>query len=109
ALAASAAAEVRVPEGARAIPGRYIVVLRDDASAPSGLRAASAAGLASDLAARHGARVTRVYQRALRGFAARMSAAAAEALSRDPAVRYVEQDSEVWAVSTQTGAVWGLD
>jgi subtilisin family serine protease len=50
-----------------------------------------------------------VFERALRGFSARMSRAAAEALARDPQVRYVEQDTEVWAIATQTGATWGLD
>jgi aqualysin 1 len=109
AAAVPSAAEVRVPEGARAIPGSYIVVLREDAAVEPGLRAARAGDVASDLAARHGARITRVYQRVLRGFAARMGAAAAEALARDPRVRYVEQDSEVWAVATQAGATWGLD
>ena len=108
ALAGPAAAELRVPQGARPIPDSYIVVLRDGAPGGASL-SSSRAGVASELAARHGGLVTRVYERALRGFAARMSRAAAEALARDPRVAYVEQDSEVRAIATQAGATWGLD
>lgn len=106
AIAGSAAAgEVRVPAGARAIPGAYVVVLRDDAAA----KTRPPAEVASEMAALHGGRVTFVYEHALRGFALRIPARAAAALARDPRVSYVEQDSEVWAVATQTGATWGLD
>ena len=30
-------------------------------------------------------------------------------MAADPRVKFIEQDSEVWAVATQTGATWGLD
>jgi subtilisin family serine protease len=49
------------------------------------------------------------YQHALKGFAASMSAQAAAALARNPNVAYVEQDQEMYASNTQTGATWGLD
>jgi subtilisin family serine protease len=107
--ASAAAAEVRVPAGARVIPGSYIVVLEEDAPGIAAADRRSAGALAAELTAPHGGRVTHVYDRALRGFAARLSRRAAEALSRNPRVRYVEQDSEVWAIATQTGATWGLD
>jgi subtilisin family serine protease len=105
--ASAVAAEVRVPAGARPIPGSYIVVLREDAPAAARVRPASE--VAGELAAVHGGAVTFVYERALRGFAARLTSAAAASLARDPRVRYVEQDSEVWAVATQPDATWGLD
>ena len=84
------------------IPGSYIVVLTDDADEDP-------ARLAGSLAGAQGATVTHVYRHALRGFAARMSEAAARALSRNPRVAYVEQDAVVRADTTQTGATWGLD
>ncbi len=107
AATASAAAEVRRPQGARTIPGSYIVVLREDAPGAAASRRPSE--VASAMAAVHGGSVTFVYEHALRGFAARLPAAAARALARDPRVLYVEQDAEVWASATQTGATWGLD
>ena len=103
----AALAEVHVAAPARAIPGSYIVVLRD--VSPAARMAVPAAQVAGELAGVHGAQVTFVYERAPRGFAARMTATAAEALSRDPQVLYVEQDSEVWASAVQPGATWGLD
>jgi len=78
------------------IPGRFIVVLRDDADP---------ATVARD----HGAAPDFVYTAALRGFAGAMGAAAREGLMRDARVAYVEPDQVVRAVGTQTGATWGLD
>jgi aqualysin 1 len=106
------AADVLVPAGARLIPDSYVVVLEDDAAgtpaspARSGLTVSQ---VAVDMAARYGGSVTFFYEHALRGFAIRMTATAAEALARDPRVKYVEQDSEVRAVETQPNATWGLD
>jgi subtilisin family serine protease len=108
AAASVSAAEVRLPARTRPIPGSYIVVLRPEA-ATSGGRTRSARAIAGDLAGRHGGRVRFVYEHALRGFAARLTPAAAEALAADPRVLYVEQDGEVTASVTQTGATWGLD
>lgn len=87
------------------IPGQYIVVFNDKVN--------DAVGLARQLAEQHGASLQFTYQVALKGFAARMSDAAADALSRNPNVVYVEQDQPVSAVSDQTmdaaGDPWGLD
>jgi len=87
--------------GPRAVPGRYIVVFNDDV--------ADARGLAHALAAAHGAGVTNVYETAIKGFSASLSPAAAEALSRNPNVAWVENDVEVSIVATQSNATWGLD
>jgi hypothetical protein len=67
-----------------AIPGAYIVVLKDGASARP-----------ADLAARHGAKVSHTYSYALRGFAGTMSEQAAGQLAANPAVAFVEQDATV--------------
>jgi subtilisin family serine protease len=104
AAASASAAEVRV--AARPIRGSYIVVLRDDAP---GIRAQGVSSVAGEMAASHGGAVTFVYEHALRGFAARLSARAAAAMAADPRVLYVEQDGQVSASDTQAGATWGLD
>ena len=89
------------PDAPELIPDQYIVVYRDDV--------ANAGALTTSLAATSGAKVTYRYAAALQGFAGRMSRAAAEELSRDARVKYVEQDQVVHAVSTQSNATWGLD
>jgi serine protease len=94
--------ELQTPD--RTIPDQYIVVLDDRQVASPEVPA-----LAQGLARQHGARVLHIYDRALRGFAAQMPATAAAALARNPRVRYVEQDSIMSIVATQTGATWGLD
>ena len=64
------------------IPGRYLVVLRDVARS------------GADAAARNVApeAVHHVYERALKGFAAELSAADLTRVLRDPEVAYVEPD-----------------
>lgn len=86
----------------RAIPGEYIVVLKDDVR--------DVPGLARGLAAQAGGRVGFVYGTALKGFSISVgNAQAAEALARNPNVAYVEPDQEVTAVGTQSPATWGID
>ncbi|HEY8543981.1 MAG TPA: S8 family peptidase [Acidimicrobiales bacterium] len=58
---------------------------------------------------RDGARPVQVFRSALRGYTAKLTAAEAAALAREPGVRAVEVDRPVWALDTQTGAPWGLD
>ncbi len=69
------------------VPGRYIVVLRDDVAD------ARAAALA--LAATHGLDLRFIYTAALKGFSAGFSEQAAAALARDPRVDFVEPDRTV--------------
>jgi hypothetical protein len=83
------------------IPGEYIVVYKRDV--------ADAPGHTRRLIARENARLLRSYGHALNGFAAGMSAEAAERVARDPAVAYVEQNRIIRGASTQTSAPWGLD
>ena len=96
------AQEVRTPE--RAIDNQYIVVFDEDRVA-----APDVPGLAEALARQQGGRLVHVYEHALRGFAAAISATGAAALARNPNVRYVEQDGVVSVVETQPNATWGLD
>jgi subtilisin family serine protease len=78
------------------IPGQYIVTLKDDVRAGA---------VAKDAAVtpRH------VYSAALNGFSATLSADQLEELQADPSVARIEQNAEVHADGTQTGATWGID
>jgi aqualysin 1 len=80
---------------------RYVVVLEDGAGDP--------AAVAQEHARRYGARGSRVYRTALRGYAAKVPGSQVAALRRDRSVAYVEQDRLLRATTTQTGATWGLD
>ncbi|WP_285609245.1 S8 family peptidase [Actinokineospora globicatena] len=65
---------------------------------------------ASALTAEYGGSVVRTYRHAVVGFEWRGSASAARRLAGDPAVRYVEADSEVRVAGVQTPTPsWGLD
>jgi peptidase inhibitor I9 len=69
------------------VANHYIVVLQSSADVDEVL-----AGLPQ--------RVHQTYQRAIKGFAVQMSVAEAEALSRDPRVRFVEEDSILASLSS---------
>jgi subtilisin family serine protease len=105
-------AGIHVAAGARPIPGQYIVVLQDDAAGTPdspGLTGLTVSQVALDLAVRANGSIFHLYEAALKGFAITMSEEAAEKMAADPRVKFIEQDSEVWAVATQSGATWGLD
>ncbi|NUT99433.1 MAG: S8 family peptidase [Saccharothrix sp.] len=76
-----------------AVPGSYIVKLKDTASMST-----------MDRFSR-----THVYSGLFHGFATRLSAREARRLAADPAVEYVEQDQVVRANATQYNPPWGLD
>ncbi|MFJ6672994.1 S8 family peptidase [Actinosynnema sp. NPDC091369] len=78
-----------------AVPGSYVVKLKDVAAADA-------------VTARLDGRVTRSFP-ALHGFAAALTPKQARRLAADPAVAYVEQDQVVRAHTTQTNAPFGLD
>jgi subtilisin family serine protease len=107
--------QIRSAGAAGAIPGSYIVVLKDSSVAVASTVATSAVttavtGKAHNLAAAHGATVGYVYSSALRGFQANMSVQSAKELAADPAVAYVEQNQVVTIDATQTNPPsWGLD
>ncbi|MDG4775180.1 S8 family peptidase [Solwaraspora sp. WMMD792] len=103
ASAATTTGEILGADSPDAIPGSYIVVFSDGATASSQART-------TDLAARYGAKVRHVYSHALTGFAATMSESAARRLAARPDVAYVEQDGVVRAQATQVNPPsWGLD
>ncbi|WP_052851536.1 S8 family peptidase [Streptomyces avicenniae] len=90
-------------DAADAVPGSYIVVLKDGGFSASSARAET-------LAERHDAEVTSVYTHALNGFAAELSEADALELAADPAVERVVQNRVFRADATQTDPPsWGLD
>ena len=94
--------------GEKAIPGQYIVVLDMDVDGGKG-DFALAATAAQDLTSAYGGVVTETYADALNGFAAQMTEEEALNLSKDPRVRFVEEDSIIQADVTQSNPPWGLD
>jgi subtilisin family serine protease len=99
---------VRQYAASRPIQGQYIVVFKQNVT--------NAAALSAQLEGQSGAQVLYRYQNSIKGFAARMSPQAAEALMRNPNVELVEQDATVSLSEaplqpplTQTPATWGLD
>lgn len=103
-LAASAQgkAPAAKPVAGQAIPDRYIVVLRPQVANPG------AEGRA--LAAAAGGQVDRVFSTALKGFSARLPAAAVARLAQNPNVLSIEPDRVITLASgSQNNAPWGLD
>lgn len=90
---------------AQPIPSQYIVTLRPEGIAAYG----DLSALAAALARQYGGEIFQEYRHALKGFALRLSAAAAEVLSMEPAVDWVEEDGIVQADGTQMSPPWGLD
>ncbi|MGH7754434.1 MAG: S8 family peptidase [Gemmatimonadales bacterium] len=87
------------------IPGQFIVVFNENVS--------DASTVAAGLARSYGATVLHRYSAVLKGFAARLSPQAVEALARNPNVAYIEPDRVVTLETTQNmdanGDPWGLD
>jgi hypothetical protein len=87
------------------IANQYIVVFEDKAVGRNGVAAAAQA-----LARAHGGEIIHIYEHALKGFAVKLPEAAAQALSRNPQVKYVEEDTLGEVVATQFNPPnWGLD
>ena len=87
--------------GGAGIADQYVVVFNDNVG--------DVTALASALALAHGAEIRFTYAAALKGFAAKMPAAAAAAIARNPNIDYVEQDQIFTANIDQFNATWGLD
>lgn len=90
------------------IPGRYIVVF-DDKPGENARPDFNVEAKAYEIAGNFGGTVEHVYTSALKGFSIEMSEKAAEELSQDPRVLYVEEDAPVYPASPQTAPDWGLD
>ncbi|MFF4809216.1 S8 family serine peptidase [Micromonospora chersina] len=105
AAAAEPTGAIRAAGGPTAVADSYIVVLKDNAVAPSRVTET-----AQRLTARHGGTVARTWRAALRGFELTVGAKAAARIAADPAVAYVEQNHTVSIAGTQTNPPsWGLD
>ncbi len=97
------------------IANQYIVLIKPDqvrGSKDVGVTARSkpsVAQFANGRARTHGAQVQRVFETAVHGFSARMSARQAELLAADPAILLVEEDQIMSINATQANATWGLD
>ncbi|MFI7698402.1 S8 family serine peptidase [Nonomuraea sp. NPDC049480] len=94
-----------LPVTAAAPDGTYIVQLNPSMRAPR--------GAAQDQVSQHGGELVGVYEHAFKGYTARLSAAAAEQLKKNPNVLSVEPDAEVTAFpqTTPTGVrrIFGPD
>jgi len=88
-----------------AIPGQYIVELKQDGS----LRSEGVAARAGSLVQRHKGKLGHVYGAALSGFSVRMSEREALELAGDPSVESVYQDQLLKTTGTQDNPPWGLD
>ena len=93
------AASLSVRSGLRA--GHHIVVFRESV--------ADVPALARFLVAAHNGVLERTYRFAIKGFAAELTDAAVASIRQHPDVVFIEQDGYVSAVTTQTGATWGID
>jgi subtilisin family serine protease len=116
--ATSAYAEADPPEGVvmaaggpTAVPGSYLVVLKDEGVRAAGTRTAEPVeDTAQDLTEEHGGTVRRAFGSVLDGFEARLSEQQARRMAADPAVAFVEQNHVVRAADTQNDPPsYGLD
>lgn len=92
-----------------AIPGQYIVTVDRPVLERSLGRLPLLDAAQTLLAGIGGGQVFMVYERALPGFAVRMSAVQAALLAVLPGVRAVEPDRLMWLSATQSGARYHLD
>jgi serine protease len=109
--AAAASPVARLRRVSDPVPGRYIVVLQEQAPGLAATGVRGVPGVAGELTQRHGGRVAHTYQHALRGYVVEgLSERQAERLAEEPAVKYVEQDGLVHAdLTTQSPAPGWLD
>ncbi|KAJ3498314.1 hypothetical protein NLG97_g1226 [Lecanicillium saksenae] len=84
--------------GAQAIPGKYIIKLKDNARI--GIMDATAKVASAE----------RVYENVLKGFSAALTKEEVDRLRHDPDVESIEQDAiiSINAITRQAGATWGL-
>ncbi len=113
ALVLAATAQARILHVENAIPGRYIVVLTQEALQPHGIQVPevpAVAEVARQIVAPYHVRPARCYSNAIKGFAVAMNASAAEQVSDDPRVAYVIEDGVTSAAGIEAPAPsWGLD
>jgi subtilisin family serine protease len=81
------------------IPGQYIVVLEEEARDPT--------AVAREHAQRHGAQILYTYQRALKGYTARIPVQRLDEVLAEERVDYVERDGAVTIAAQRLP--WGID
>lgn len=84
-----------------ALDERYIVVLKDTVK--------DSQSVADEHTRDHKVKISKVYNHALKGYAAAMPPGQAKKLGQDPRVAYVEIDGIATTVTSQSSAPWGLD
>lgn len=89
------------PQVGPSVQDRYVVLFQANEPDPRG----RALGLANQ----HGFSPEHVFQNVVKGFSARMSPQAVEALRRNPNVQAIEPDGIVTATGSQSNPPWGLD
>jgi subtilisin family serine protease len=94
-------ADVQLAPTATAVPGSWIVTLKDGTK--------SSRTVAGELAKDNGGKLAHVYRDVLNGFSAKMTKGEARKLAADPRVASIEQDSKVTINETQPDATWGID
>jgi len=97
----------KLKKSKRPIENRYIVVLKDQLPDHAALKDVEFAS--NELADLYGGKIDKQFNHVLMGYSVEMTAQEAEILSRDDRVKYVEEDAEISASDTQTGATWALD
>jgi serine protease len=90
------------------VAGRYLVVLKDD------VPGADVPAVAAALSRAHGGRLRHVFQYAPKGFSVALPESAAEALSHNPRVEFVEEVAEAELMGShptpfEASVFWGLD
>ena len=105
----SAAKGTKFFRSVNAVPGRYIVVLKQTSQTEYAGSNFNVEGASYQLAGEFAANVDAVYDTALNGFAGAMSEESAIQMSRDDRVQYVEEDAYATVESVQANATWGLD
>ncbi len=92
-----------------AIPNRYIVRLDEQALGFVKASPSEVSARTGEISADYGARPEQIYSSAIKGFSAEMSPKQARAMSRDPRVKMVEEDSMVSISASQSNPTWGID
>jgi len=89
------------PAGPNTVQGAYIVVLKDAVG--------DVDGEVDQIGRNLGFKADFTYKHTIKGFAAKLTTAAVQALRNNPNVNYIDQDQIAHAVTIQSGATWGLD
>lgn len=102
-----------VQMAAQPIPDEYVVVFKDQAfswtARSAGELGSEVRSLGASLANQFQGQMAAQWHHALPGVGMRLSAAAADALAKDPRVALVEQNGRVTITETQAQPPWGLD